>query len=161
MENSVVNSSNSISIIAIVISFLLLIVLLFLNKEKLYFYFLVVFAFCLPFVLFIDFGEMSSLVIFFDLVTILVVLGGIYTYFFPPQVLIDIKDFFRNRKVVPLSYSSAKRKQKVLGDKLYCAKCSVVNKMNIEKEVYSNGMHMVYLKCSTCSSERKVRIDLV
>ena len=93
----------------------------------------------------------------FDNILILeILLVLLYLILYIPKDYIKIRDFIRNGSKVPVTYLNQEKKEKIIGKNLFCMKCH--SKMTLDKEIYSKGMHMLYLKCK-CGEEMKMRIN--
>ena len=53
----------------------------------------------------------------------------------------------------------AKDEAKIIAGQVHL-KMGNVSEMEIEKEVYSKGMHVLHMKCTSCNNETKNRIEL-
>lgn len=85
----------------------------------------------------------------------------LYLLFYASYDYIFIRDFFRNRTKVPLTYYSEDKLRKRLGDILNCHHCENGQQMKLTKEIFQDSMQMIHLLCPKCEYEKDVRVDKV
>lgn len=102
-------------------------------------------------------GKDNSEYIFTEILVLTILLILLYIGFYFQKDYLRIRDFISNGSKVPVTYLNLKEKYEIIGEKINCLNCN--SKKVIDKEVYSNGMHMLYLKCLECRDESKLRLD--